>query len=308
MSKTSLVEPAAVEEKVNPAVNPEASDSQEELVRNVVPQEVVGESFKTLQLLKGWPLVLLIFNKGEETYKSVKHSTKVTEIGFNISEKVATAVKNWSGNIIKKIEPVLKLVDNPASEGLERLEKSFPVVKESPEKIYDSVVVRIASFISPAVNTAVMVTEVGRKQVKRTTKIVVKSSRKVIAMVENRLERFEQYMAGTRMEIATGQSGQESTSQESQAVAGAASARKLRAAAGACLRSAASLLMFWLGVSFWVLERLPLFGRLLSEMPASPSLSGGVSTASSYSSLADEPAAEEVQGSQLPPQISEATQ
>ncbi|XP_049779831.1 uncharacterized protein LOC126176707 [Schistocerca cancellata] len=308
MSKTSLVKPAAVEENLNPAVSPEASDTRQELVQNVVPQEVVGESFKTLQLLKGWPLVLFILNKGEETYKSVKHSTKVTEIGLNISEKVATAVTNCTGNIIQKIKPVLKLVDNPASEGLERLEKNFPVVKESPEKIYDSVVGRLVSFISPAVNTAVMVTEVGRKQVKRTTKTIVKSSRKVIALVENRLERFEQYMAGTRLEIATEQSGQASTSLESEAVAGTACARKLRAAAGACLRSATSLFMFWLGTSFWLLERLPLVGRFLSETPASPSRSSGISTASSYSSLADEPAAEEARGSQLPPEIAEATQ
>ncbi|XP_049832977.1 uncharacterized protein LOC126273477 [Schistocerca gregaria] len=265
------------------------------------PSPAVGkapeQTYKIAQLLKHWPAVVIAVQKSKDAYCSVKQKASIINWSLNLTEKVVGSVLKLAESKVSSWRPIIQYADEAVSKGMAVIEKKFPAVRESPEKLYDAITQHITKIVRPAVHKTEAISELGRKKLNRVAKTIINKYSSVISIVDSWLDKLENKLNGAEAEVA---SDAETAAAEASSSAAAAPtqttiasptsappAGSVRQALRLGARAAAALAAFQVGAAFWLLSRAPLVSSFFREAPTPAS---SESPSSSGASLAKLPA------------------
>ncbi|XP_049832995.1 uncharacterized protein LOC126273493 [Schistocerca gregaria] len=252
-------------------------------VQQPVAGEVPEQTYKTAELLKRWPAIVIAFQKSRDAYCSVKQKARIITCSLNLAEKVVGSVFKFAESKVSSLVPVIQNIDKAVSEGVVVIEKKFPAVRESPEKLYSAITQQIIKIIRPALDKTEAISEIGRKKLNRAGKIIMKKYNNVITIVDSWIDKLEKKLnvAAPGVQTATAEASSVLVAPDETTIptAGPAlepPAGRVRQALTLCRRAATALAVFQVGAAFYLLPRAPLVGRFFREMeaPASSSSSG----------------------------------
>ncbi|XP_049831983.1 uncharacterized protein LOC126272828 isoform X2 [Schistocerca gregaria] len=239
--------------------------------------EVPEQTYKMVELLKHWPVVVIAIQKSRDEFCSVKQKACIITWSLNLSEKVVASVLELAERKLSSLRPITQYADKAVSEGMAEIEKKFPAVKESPEKLYDAITQHVAKMVHPALDKTEAISEIGRKRLDRVAKTIINKYNSLIKIVDSWMDKLENRLNGVEAETAShtetavaealssAARTQTSTTTASPVPAPAAGHvwQALRLGAGATTALAA----FQVEAALWLLSRAPLVGRFFREAP-----------------------------------------
>ncbi|XP_049830451.1 uncharacterized protein LOC126272008 [Schistocerca gregaria] len=266
-----------------------------------VAGEAPEQTYKIAELLKQWPAVVIAIQKSRDAYRSVKQKATIITWSLNLSEKVVASVLELAERKLSRLRPIIQYADKAASEGVVLIEKKFPAVRESPEKLYDAITQHITKMVRPALDKTEAVSEIGRKRLDRVATTIIKKYNSVIKIVDSWMDKLEDQLDCAEAEAV---SGAETAAAEATSSAARTQTTTTPTPAGHVwqelrleLRATTALAAFQVGAALWLLSRAPLLGRFFREAPPpthalSPSSS---SSDASFARLPTQTAAEQEQ-------------
>ncbi|XP_049848047.1 uncharacterized protein LOC126308568 [Schistocerca gregaria] len=243
----------------------------------VEPPEQIS---RTVELLKHWPAVVFAIQKSRDAYCSVKQKSSIISWSLNWTEKSVCSVFKFAENKARSLRPVIQYADKAVSEGVVVIEKKFPAVKESPEKIYDAIMQQLTKIVRPVIDTTERISEIGRSKLDRVAKTMMTKYHNLIKRVDGWMDKLDKELNGADFQVAPGaQTAVAEPAAEAPAETPtptptpAASATptppagRVRQALRLGARAATALAAFQVGAAFWLLSRAPLVGSFFSDAP-----------------------------------------
>ncbi|XP_049830450.1 uncharacterized protein LOC126272006 [Schistocerca gregaria] len=255
--------------------------------------EAPEQTYKMAELLKHWPTVVIAIQKSRDAYCSVKQKASIITWSLNLSEKVVASVLEFAERKLSSLRPIIQYADKAVSEGVVVIEKKFPAVRESPEKLYDAITQHITKIVRPALDKTEALSEIGRKRLDRVAKTIINKYNSMIKIVDSWMDKLENQLNGLEAETA---SDSETAAAEATSSAArtqttttasptpAPPAGHVRQALRLGVGATTALAAFQVGAALWLLSRAPLVGRFFREAPpptAAPSPSSSSSGAPS---------------------------
>ncbi|XP_049762254.1 uncharacterized protein LOC126088173 [Schistocerca cancellata] len=270
--------------------------------------EAPEETYKMAELLKHWPTVVIAIQKSRDAYCSVKQKASIITWSLNLTEKVVASVLELAERKLSSLRPIIRYADKAVSEGVVVIEKKFPAVRESPEKLYEAITQHITKIVRPALHKTEPISEIGRKKLNRVAKTIIKKYNSVIKIVDSWMDKLENQLSCAEAEAASGaetaateasssaartQTTSTTTTTTIASPTSAHPAGHLRQALRLGARATTALAAFQVGAAFWLLSRAPLVGRFFREAPATVPSQSSSSSRASFARLPTPTASEE---------------
>ncbi|XP_049832989.1 uncharacterized protein LOC126273466 [Schistocerca gregaria] len=254
------------------------------------PSPAVGkapeQTYKIAQLLKHWPAVVIAVQKSKDAYCSVKQKASIINWSLNLTEKVVGLVLKLAESKVSSWRPIIQHADEAVSKGMAVIEKKFPAVSESPEKLYDAITQHITKIVRPAVHKTEAISELGRKKLNRVAKTIINKYSSVISIVDSWLDELENKLNGAEAEVASdAETAAAPTQTTTIPIASGTPAGRVRQALRLGAHAATALAAFQAGAAFWLLSRAPLVGRFFREAPTPASSPSSSSSGASFARL-----------------------
>ncbi|XP_049770985.1 uncharacterized protein LOC126115036 [Schistocerca cancellata] len=251
---------------------------------------------RTAELLKQWPAVVLAIQKSKDAYCSVKHKSGIISWSLNLTEKAVCSVLTFVGSKASSLRPVIQYADKAVSEGVVVIEKKFPAVRESPEKIYDAIMQQLTKIVRPAIDKTEAISEIGRKKLDRVAKTMTTKYHSFIRSVDSWMDKLEKNLNGADFQAAPGAeaavaepAAEAPAETPNPTPAGSATpappAGRVRQALRLGARVTTALAAFQVGAAFWLLSRAPLVGRFFREAPVPASSESSSSSGAPLATL-----------------------
>ncbi|XP_049788186.1 uncharacterized protein LOC126191376 [Schistocerca cancellata] len=239
--------------------------------------EAPEQTYKMAELLKHWPAVVIAVQKSKDAYCSVKQKASIITWSLNLTEKVVGSVLKLAESKVSSWRPIIQHADEAVSKGMVVIEKKFPAVRESPEKLYDAITQHITRIVRPALDKTEVISEIGRKKLNRVAKTIIKKYNSAIRIVDSWLDKLENQLNGAEAEAAsdaeTAAAPTQTTTTTIASPTSAPPAGRVRQALRLGARATTALAAFQVGAAFWLLSRAPLVGRFFREAPTPDSSS-----------------------------------
>ncbi|XP_049830456.1 uncharacterized protein LOC126272010 [Schistocerca gregaria] len=255
--------------------------------------EAPERTLKMVESLKHWPTVVIAIQKSRDAYCSVKQKASIITWSLNLTEKVVASVLEFAESKLSSLRPIIQYADKAVTEGVVVIEKKFPAVRESPEKLYDAITQHVAKMVHPALDKTEALSEIGRKRLDRVAETIINKYNSLIKIVDSWMDKLENLLHGVEAETASdtetavaealSSAARTQTSTTASPVPAPAAGHVWQALRlGA--RATTALAAFQVGAALWLLSRAPLVGRFFREAPpptAAPSPSSSSSGAPS---------------------------
>ncbi|XP_049832738.1 uncharacterized protein LOC126273237 [Schistocerca gregaria] len=253
--------------------------------------EAPEQTLKMAELLKHWPAVVIAIQKSRDAYCSVKQKASIITWSLNLAEKVVASVLELAEHKLSSLRPIIQYADKAVTEGVVVIEREFPAVKESPEKLYDAITQHVAKMVHPALDKTEAISEIGRKRLDRVAKTIINKYNSLIKIVDSWMDKLENKLNGVEGETAsdaeTAAAEPSSSAARTQTITAsptpAPPAGHVRQALRLGVGATTALAAFQVGAALWLLSQAPLVGRFFREAPpptAAPSPSSSSRDAS----------------------------
>lgn len=222
--------------------------------------ETSADGFKTILILKEWPIITSTVNKTRDIYEWVKNSSRILQWGCGVAEQVLGG--RWSG-VAAVVHPALRIADLAASQMAEQLQHRMPVVTQPPQQVSDAVRSGLSSLMVPLNGKVDFIVSKGKRRTRNAAKSIVQIYRKLVLYLDKWMEEVEKYFNTSKSKGVQAPQVQEAACVPPLGQVGLPSLMTRAASA------AASAALFGVGVSVCVASRLPVVGALLHLSPAS---------------------------------------
>ncbi|XP_049830457.1 uncharacterized protein LOC126272011 [Schistocerca gregaria] len=243
-------------------------------------REASQQTYKMAELLKQWPTVVIAIQKSRDAYCSVKQTASIITWSVNLTENVVGSVLELAERKLSSLRPIIQYADKVVSEGVVVIEKKFPAVRESPEKLYDAITQHVAKMVRPALDKTEAVSEICRKRLDSVAKTIINKCNSLIKIVDSWMDKLENQLNGVEAETAsdaeTAAAEATSSAVRTQTTTStitttsptpAPPAGHVWQALRLGVRATTALAAFQVGAALWLLSRAPLMGRFLREAP-----------------------------------------
>lgn len=131
----------------------ETKDSQ-----NLLPH------LESLERIIKLPVVGAAWDKSQDVYGKVKGNNRVFNWALNAAEDCVTRAVTTAAPIVSKLDRPIHYIDQTLVNGIDKLEVKAPIIKDTPQEIYNQAKSKVIDVVQPHIDRVVKFKTVGQQK------------------------------------------------------------------------------------------------------------------------------------------------
>lgn len=134
------------------------NDEHEKDTQNLLPH------LESLERIIKLPVVGAAWDKGQDVYGKVKGQNRVFTWALSAAEDCVTRAVTTAAPIVFKLDRPIQYVDQTLVKGIDKLEVKAPIIKDTPQEIYNQAKNKAISVVQPHIDRVVKFKAVGQQK------------------------------------------------------------------------------------------------------------------------------------------------
>lgn len=147
---------------------------------NQVANKKSSSSLETFDRMMKFPLVESAWHQSQGVYGKVKNSNSLVNWALNSTEGAIQRTAAVAAPLVHKLDGPIQLVDRTVVKGIDKLETTAPIIKETPQQIYEQTRTRVLETVQPHYEMVCALTAVGHEKAATLKEISVKKVNEVL--------------------------------------------------------------------------------------------------------------------------------
>jgi perilipin-2 len=119
---------------------------------------------ESLERIIKLPVVGAAWDKSQDVYEKVKGKNRVFSWALNAAEDCVTRAVSTAAPIVSKLDRPIQYVDQTLVKGIDKLEVTAPIIKETPEEIYNQAKNKVIDVVQPHIDRVVKFKAAGQQK------------------------------------------------------------------------------------------------------------------------------------------------
>jgi perilipin-2 len=119
---------------------------------------------ESLERIIKLPVVGAAWDKSQDVYEKVKGKNRVFSWALNAAEDCVTRAVSTAAPIVSKLDRPIQYVDQTLVKGIDKLEVTAPIIKETPEEIYNQAKNKVIDVVQPHIDRVVKFKAAGQQR------------------------------------------------------------------------------------------------------------------------------------------------
>ncbi|XP_037938161.1 lipid storage droplets surface-binding protein 2 isoform X4 [Teleopsis dalmanni] len=168
---------ASAEAKQNekPTENGSAVAEQVKDTQNLLPH------LESLERIIKLPVVGAAWDKSQDVYGKVKGKNRVFNWALSAAEDCVTRAVTTAAPIVSKLDRPIQYMDQTLVKGIDKLEVKAPIIKDTPQEIYNQAKSKVIDVVQPHIDRVVKFKAAGQQKAASLKELAWQKANEVLA-------------------------------------------------------------------------------------------------------------------------------
>lgn len=136
---------------------------------------------ESLERIIKLPVVGAAWDKSQDVYGKVKGTNRVFNWALNAAEDCVSRAVTTAAPIVSKLDRPIQYVDQTLVRGIDKLEVTAPIIKDTPQEIYNQAKTRVMDAVQPHIERVAKFTAVGQQKAVSLKELAWQKANEVLA-------------------------------------------------------------------------------------------------------------------------------